>query len=459
MPLLPFNRVTHSTVPIFRPTPTYSDLLRPMNNDTQTQNAALVTLSHSNGGQSTTPDSPPTSPCPAAADTEPCSTPGSAPDNTNEVVSRVTGRRRTGKVACLPKAARDRLNQMIEDGVPYEEIIEALGDDGKHLTDGNISEWKKGGHQDWLKDEFWRQEMRARQESFTDLLAGAEPIKLPEAGLQVAATGICELLRDLCQAGEDGTTDSDKYVRVANSLARISRSILLLQQYRDTAAKQEARELKRLDITRKASDKERDILVNHWRGFFGHDLSQPGPGPASEIQGSRFEVQGSTVLPPPSAPISNPSLNLNPHPPVGPLPPAGTPSNPAAQPPPLSTINSQLSTSPPGNPQPSTRDVPIPGQRSQNSKTKTPKPLAEHCHNCRKPLPPLLATGERAGDHCKFCGTALRPPGAPVEFCPRCGLCMPELTNDGTRPVPKCDRCGKTLPTPAKTTKLNPLLH
>jgi hypothetical protein len=35
----------------------------------------------------------------------------------------------------MPKAIRNRLNEMIDDGVPYLDIIQRLGPDGKDLTD------------------------------------------------------------------------------------------------------------------------------------------------------------------------------------------------------------------------------------------------------------------------------------------------------------------------------------
>jgi hypothetical protein len=111
-----------------------------------------------------------------------------------------TRRRRTGKVASLPKITRDKINAGIDDGVPYDKIIDNLGPEGAGLTVHHISEWKTGGgYQEYLDDKFWREEMRARQETFTDLLAGSDVLKLPEAGLQLAAVGACELLRDLCQ--------------------------------------------------------------------------------------------------------------------------------------------------------------------------------------------------------------------------------------------------------------------
>src|SRR5215471_14873949 len=55
--------------------------------------------------------------------------------------------RRTGKVARLPRTVRERVNCMLEEGLPYDIIIQRLG---KHRTLDNLSQWKKGGYRDWL---------------------------------------------------------------------------------------------------------------------------------------------------------------------------------------------------------------------------------------------------------------------------------------------------------------------
>src|SRR5690349_13410434 len=68
--------------------------------------------------------------------------------------------RGNGFVARLPKAIRDRLNQMMLDSVPYAEIIERLGEPASHLKPHHLTEWKKRGHQDWLLHQDWLAERR-----------------------------------------------------------------------------------------------------------------------------------------------------------------------------------------------------------------------------------------------------------------------------------------------------------
>lgn len=62
---------------------------------------------------------------------------------------------RNGKVARLPEPLRNRVNQMLEDGLRYRDIILKLQQDGclpYALSEMNLSNWYRGGYQDWLRD-------------------------------------------------------------------------------------------------------------------------------------------------------------------------------------------------------------------------------------------------------------------------------------------------------------------
>ena len=195
-------------------------------------------------------------------------------------------RRRTGTIACLPHEFRERINQMIRDGVPYRVIIENLNQPGTaplpdDITEHHISEWKKGGYKDWLDDQFWREEMRTRHGSFSGLLGDADKIQLPEGGLQLAAIGLCELLRDLSRAMDDPKADPDQCVRLANSLARVSRSILGLQQYRDACSRARAAIQQLKDPDRKLTDQETRALVRRVDAILGLQSMDGPQAPAS----------------------------------------------------------------------------------------------------------------------------------------------------------------------------------
>ncbi len=62
---------------------------------------------------------------------------------------------RTGKIARLPAPIREAINRMIEDGLPYKAIIQKLQSSTPPLpypiSEMNLSNWRNGGHQDWLQ--------------------------------------------------------------------------------------------------------------------------------------------------------------------------------------------------------------------------------------------------------------------------------------------------------------------
>lgn len=78
---------------------------------------------------------------------------------------------RKGKVAHLPAAIRENINRMLYDGKTGKQIIawldaEATRSSGASydISDSNISQWRAGGYQDWLKDEAQIERIRQRAE-------------------------------------------------------------------------------------------------------------------------------------------------------------------------------------------------------------------------------------------------------------------------------------------------------
>ena len=71
---------------------------------------------------------------------------------------------RNGKIARLPEATRNQINQMLDDGLTYREIIQQLNLANSStpqdsnisplpyaISEMNLSNWYKGGFQDWRK--------------------------------------------------------------------------------------------------------------------------------------------------------------------------------------------------------------------------------------------------------------------------------------------------------------------
>jgi len=164
-----------------------------------------------NDPQNPYPYSPPKTSAPAATPVE------------KAVVSPEPENRSKGKIGRLPKAVRDQLNQMIDDGLPYAEIIRVLGDAGKGLTEKNVSDWRFGAHQAWVKEQQRLAGMRVRQEFAIDLVRENAGATTQQAAYQIAALNLCDLLDDFDPALLKQTlhSDPDTYTKLLNAYTRL----------------------------------------------------------------------------------------------------------------------------------------------------------------------------------------------------------------------------------------------
>jgi hypothetical protein len=149
---------------------------------------------------------------------------------------------RTGKIARLPRDLRNQLNRRIADGEPGIRLVEWLnglpqvrqtlveGFAGREITEQNLSEWKSGGHQDWL----------ARQET----LACARELAGDAGELAEAADGsLADHLAVVLAAryaklvsGWDGEMD-DGFRRQARALRTLCQDIVELRRGDHNAAR------------------------------------------------------------------------------------------------------------------------------------------------------------------------------------------------------------------------------
>ncbi|HWX20973.1 MAG TPA: hypothetical protein VN578_13820 [Candidatus Binatia bacterium] len=145
---------------------------------------------------------------------------------------------RNGKIARLPKSARDMVNRMLFNHIPDNQIASALSDIGFTVTPRNVSNWKtRGGFKEWCLEQEHALQFRLLQDNLTDYLRQHDASQVPEVGLQLAATHLVQfLLRP--EAAQQLTTQPEKYCRTLASLCRLSGQIQALQKYRDDSAKE-----------------------------------------------------------------------------------------------------------------------------------------------------------------------------------------------------------------------------
>ena len=229
--------------------------------------------------------------------------PGEPAQNTSIRDSSLSTWRHNGKIARLPKALRDKINTLIQDGYCYPDIIEKVGEAAKDLNPMNLSRWKDSGYKDWVLQQTWLNHTRQRQEPASALCTDFDATELNHAALQLGTLHIFEALRDLHPALENSAAalstpedkdqkadavpaienqnskiqnlarprsqldfrlggDSSAFVRLVNALARASRETMLVQKYRETCTRARAAMQPLKDPNRKLTHEETQAIVH-----------------------------------------------------------------------------------------------------------------------------------------------------------------------------------------------------
>lgn len=218
--------------------------------------------------------------------------------------------RRKGNVARLPKELRDKINSLLDDGATYPGIIAEL----EKSTDSplpypvsvnNLSNWKQGGYQDYLRNQSWRERIDAKADRYLDIALN-DGASLVAGGLYAAAIQICELMDELA-AAKPGETDFDKCARLTNTLSRISRSILMLQQHREAIEQAKAAEPD--PKAQRLTEEEKDAKM---REIFGlgpaADDGTYGPPPPPPQISAQLNPKWNQILNTQTQPTNRPEL-------------------------------------------------------------------------------------------------------------------------------------------------------
>ena len=138
---------------------------------------------------------------------------------------------RTGKIARLPKEIREQLNRRLEDGetggelstwlngLPecQEVLAEKFG--GRPINEGNISEWRLGGYEDWLRGEAARERLQGLLEQAETLDEVTDDVEIGDRlGTLVAAE-----LADAIAKLEEITDANERWRRLREISRELSR--------------------------------------------------------------------------------------------------------------------------------------------------------------------------------------------------------------------------------------------
>jgi hypothetical protein len=169
-----------------------------------------------------------------------------------------------GRITHLPKMVRDRINQMLQDGLTYAEIAKRITAEGQCVSKWTVGNWRRSGHQEWLREQE-RLEIMSRAREFAIKAAQAEEgAGVYQAGLLQASAQIYELLTNFNTEVLRKKMDDDpaEFNRLVNTLARLADQGLKYERYRAEVAERKANIQKRLASTKPGgiSDETREWI-------------------------------------------------------------------------------------------------------------------------------------------------------------------------------------------------------
>lgn len=142
---------------------------------------------------------------------------------------------RTGKIARASYEVRKHVNELLRDGATAKAVISFLEGAGINgVNEQNVTNWRDGGYQDFLKEQSRLDEMQFKREFAMEIVRQNQGSQLQEATLHLAASQLYEALTDY-DIGNLKTLLAEKpenYAAIVNSLAKLSKGALEVDKYK-----------------------------------------------------------------------------------------------------------------------------------------------------------------------------------------------------------------------------------
>jgi hypothetical protein len=142
---------------------------------------------------------------------------------------------RTGKIARLPCSIRELLNRRLRDGEQgvklmkwlngIPEVQEVLAEEfgGRPVNEQNLSEWKQGGFEDWLRHEKTREWVRALAEESGDLGEEAGDVSVADLLSAPLAVALGRWINELTAGAQNGPEQGRTLLGVAREMNQLRR--------------------------------------------------------------------------------------------------------------------------------------------------------------------------------------------------------------------------------------------
>jgi hypothetical protein len=162
-----------------------------------------------------------------------------------------------GKIARFPQVIRDELNRRLDDREPTGRILEWLNAlpatqallnaefGGRRVNEQNLSNWRQGGYQHWIKQRERRNFVRQLTEDACELTADADGVALSNIFSTVVVADLMESSRNTLATITDPAERCACEQELLRTLARVSREDVLagrLQIQRERRARERGKE-------------------------------------------------------------------------------------------------------------------------------------------------------------------------------------------------------------------------
>ena len=162
------------------------------------------------------------------------SIPNAAAESESAFSQRSSAITRTGKIARLPQAIRQRLNERLADGEPQHLLVAWLNEQavvrerverfhgGRPITEQNLSDWRAGGFRDWERHQESRGMLRELLQETEEIGAELGEGDLLEKATNSVALALLRLLKD-AMAGDPKPEQRQAVLQIARELDRMRR--------------------------------------------------------------------------------------------------------------------------------------------------------------------------------------------------------------------------------------------
>ena len=187
---------------------------------------------------------------------------------------------RTGKIARLPQAIRQRLNERLADGEPQQHLVAWLNEmdivqerleelfEGRPITEQNLSDWKQGGFLDWQRGQEARGLVLECLSEVEELGNEVGEEDLLDRVTTMVAVVLLRLFREAATA-ESGPQQRQAVLELAREMARLRRGdhqrqrlrLLTEQQRRQTPSDRELDRLTQIELLRQSEKEEETFSI------------------------------------------------------------------------------------------------------------------------------------------------------------------------------------------------------